>query len=197
LDQNDGLKDFYVIRDSGECVYHQSYVMENDKIEADQTIMSSFLSAIETFSSNVDLGAKMLETTNNRFIYHKDPKSEWLFVARTEKTVNPEDISSKLGTISGIVNSWLSKKFDGNVKIFQGVSNLIEEQFTPVPSQFFEITGKETISLSGIEEKVYSFLRFKGRSTISSISKLMRIPVQDAQNVTYSLRDKKYLTVCS
>lgn len=188
-----GLKDLYVLKDTGECVYHKTYGEE--KLEADQTIMSSFLSAIDTFSANVDLGAKILETTNNRFVYHKS--GEWLFIARTEKSVNPEEIADKLGKISSVVDTWIPSKWDGNVKIFQGVSTLVKELFSDSKPVHYEITGKEINNLNSVEEKIYSFLRFKGRSTISMISKLMRISELDVEKVTSDLYERKYLSSCS
>ena len=189
-----GLKDFYVIRESGECVFHKSYIKDFDRLDADQTIVSSFLSAINTFSTNVDLGAKMLETHRSKFVYHKN--GQWLFVARTEKSVNSDLISNKLDKISTQVNNWLPSQWDGNVGVFQGVTTLIKEQFINSNNVYYEITGKSIEDLSDVQEKVYSFLRFKGRSTITTIAKLMRIPEQDAEDVTMNLLNHHYLTTC-
>ena len=107
-----GLKDLYVLRDTGECVFHQNYAEKGDTHDQpDQTIMSSFLSAIETFSANVDNGTSMLETTNYRFVYHRN--QDYLYVARTKKSLNPSYVYSKLNRISEKVDTWLPKKWDG------------------------------------------------------------------------------------
>lgn len=196
LHNTGGLKDFYVLRESGECVFHKSYTSEADKIEADGTLMSSFLSAINAFAQNVDTGTKMLETDNFRFVYHKN--AEYIYVARTEKGTNAELIESKLDAISHQMESRIPAKFDGNVTIFQGVSSLIKEQFLMNgPKKFYEITGKGFQGLDSLEEKVYAFLRFKGRSQLSAIVKLMKIPEHKALKVTEQLMDKELVSSCS
>lgn len=191
-----GLKDLYVLRETGECVFHQSYSKNEDKIQADETIMSSFLSAIETFSVNVDNGTSILETTNFRFVYHR--KEDYLYVARTEKRMNPNYVYQRLSQISEEVNKWVPKKWDGSVKVFQGIGGLVTQHFdNSIFSKYYEITGKDSRSLSGVESKIYSFLRFRGRSKLSTIAKLMRIPEQDAQEVTQQLISNEYLSSCS
>ena len=158
--------------------------------------MSSFLSAINAFAQNVDTGTKLLETDNFRFVYHKN--AEYIYVARTEKGTNAEVIESKLDTISHQMEGVIPAKFDGNVKIFQGVTGLVKEQFlTNRTKKFYEITGKGFQGLDSIEEKVYAFLRFKGRSQISSIVKLMKIPEHKAMKVTKQLMDKELVSSCS
>ncbi|OLS20583.1 MAG: hypothetical protein HeimC2_36660 [Candidatus Heimdallarchaeota archaeon LC_2] len=192
-----GLKDLYVLRDTGECVFHQNYTEKNDsQNQPDQTIMSSFLSAIETFSANVDNGTSMLETTNYRFVYHRN--QDYLYVARTKKSLNPSYVYNKLNRISEKVETWLPKKWDGSVKVFQGISGLVVDEFIPSAlNTYYEITGKDSTELSGIESKIYSFLRFRGKSQLSTIAKLMRIPQKDAQEVTQHLLSDNYVSSCS
>ncbi len=191
-----GLKDLYVLRDTGECVFHQNYSETKEQVQADQTIMSSFLSAIETFSANVDNGTSMLETTNYRFVYHRN--RDYLYVARTKKSLNPGYVYNKLNQISGKVEEWLPKKWDGSVKVFQGIGGLVLDEFIPSAlNKYYEITGKDSTELSGIESKIYSFLRFRGRSQLSTIAKLMRIPEEDAQQVTQNLLSDDYVSSCS
>ncbi|MFV2015799.1 MAG: hypothetical protein ACC656_10245, partial [Candidatus Heimdallarchaeota archaeon] len=183
-------------RDSGECVFHQSYSQNTDQSQPDEIIMSSFLSAIETFSSNVDNGTTMLETTNFRFVYHR--KEDYLYVARTEKSLNPGYVYQRLNQISDKVNRWIPKKWDGSVKVFQGISGLVAQHFdNSTLDKYYEITGKDSSALSGVESKIYSFLRFRGRSKLSTIAKLMRIPETDAEEVTQQLLSEKYVSSCS
>ncbi|MHA2098927.1 MAG: hypothetical protein ACW99A_09585 [Candidatus Kariarchaeaceae archaeon] len=191
-----GLKDLYVLRDTGECVFYQNYSDSADQPAADEVIISSFLSAIETFSANVDNGTSMLETTNYRFVYHR--KEEYLYVARTEKRLNPKDVYRRLNNISEEVNKWAPKKFDGSIKIFQGISGLVVQHFdNSVLQKYYEITGKDSKELKGVESKIYSFLRFRGRAKLSDIAKLMRIPEKDAKEVTQRLLSDEYVSSCS
>ncbi len=183
------------MRDSGECVYHQSYE-ETDRLEADGTLISSFLSTIEAFSSNVDVGAKLLETANNRFVYHRS--GEFIYVARTQMDANADEIATVLNNVSQEVIKFLPEQWDGKVDRFEPVTALIEIQFDKSELEsFYEITGRGIDKLDGIEAKIYSFLRFRGRSTLSSISKLMKIPESDVVNVTNKLVEKEFLEACS
>ncbi|MHA2503441.1 MAG: hypothetical protein ACXAE3_11300 [Candidatus Kariarchaeaceae archaeon] len=191
----EGLRDVFIMRDSGECVYHQSYE-ETDRLEADGTLISSFLSTIEAFSSNVDVGAKLLETANNRFVYHRS--GEFIYVARTQMDANADEIATVLNNVSQEVIKFLPEQWDGKVDRFEPVTALIEIQFDKSELEsFYEITGRGIDKLDGIEAKIYSFLRFRGRSTLSSISKLMKIPESDVVNVTNKLVEKEFLEACS
>ena len=90
------------------------------------------------------------------------------------------------------------KKWDGSVKVFQGIGGLVADEFIPSAlNTYYEITGKDSTELSGIESKIYSFLRFRGKSQLSTIAKLMRIPQKDAQEVTQHLITDNYVSSCS
>ena len=193
--EDSGLRDVFIMRDSGECVYHQSYA-EKNKLNADGTHISSFLSTSEAFSSNVDVGAKMLETENYRFVYHR--LNDFIYVARTEKNVQPDSISSVLKLVSMEVQKTLPERWDGNCDRFSHVTELLDQQLDHSElNTLYEITGRGYKRLDGIEAKIYSFLRFRGRSSLSSIVKLMKLPESEVLKVTDDLVKNEYLEVCS
>ena len=191
----EGLEDVFVLRETGECVFYENY-SEQNKLMADETIISSFLSAIESFSSEVDKGTSMLETMNYRFVYHRN--NDYLYVARTQKNVSSNYVASKLDKISHIVQEWVPKEWDGCTTVFQGISSLVTDQFgAGVLNQYYDITGKDSSTLNGVDAKVYSFLRFRGRSKLSTIARLMKIPENDAQEVAERLMQNNYLSIMS
>jgi hypothetical protein len=188
------------MRSSGECVYHQSYNREkqnSDESTVDGTVMSSLLSTVEIFSTNVDQGgAKMLETANFRFIYHKN--DDFIYVARTIRDADPDRINQVLTTVSTEMKSILPEKWDGNVSKFSTVGEILEKQFSrPELNQYYEITGRAVKRLDGIEAKIYSYLRFRGRAQLGHIAKIMKIPENEAVQVTSKLVHDQYLEACS
>lgn len=186
------LLNVYVLRDSGECVFHQEYGDSADQVKSDSTIMSSFLSAIEMFSNDVDTGADMLETTNYRFVYQKN--NHFIYVARTKKAIDPEFYSERLKNIGERMSKYLPKEFDGNVTHFQRVVKMIEEEFFTVTSDsVFEFSGKYARDLKGEEMKIYSYLRLKGQANLRTISKMMSIPENRVHKITDELVNQKYL----
>ncbi|MDH5403161.1 MAG: hypothetical protein OEZ01_16675 [Candidatus Heimdallarchaeota archaeon] len=194
---NEGLKDLFIMRDSGECVYHKNFVNNiEEKLEFDGSLMSSFLTAIESFSCNVDQGAKMLETANYRFVYHR--KGEYIYVARVENKTDPSKISHTLSNISTGMLNYIPTVWTGSVESFKNVDSLLEKQLINQEyNRNYEITGKSYDQLNGNEAKIYSFLRFKGRSSLGNIIKLMKIPEQEAINITNKLVEEKFLNHCS
>ncbi len=184
------LLNIYVLKNSGECVYHNEY-SSSEKIQSDATIMSSFLSAIEMFSNDVDTGADMLETTNYRFVYHK--KDDFIYVARTKKQSNPRKYSQGLSNIANIMSSKIPK-FDGNVAPFRAITDIAEKEFFTASSEnIYEFSGKYAKDLKGDEMKIYSYLRLKGRANLRTISKMMSISEIKAGQIASSLAEKEYL----
>ncbi len=189
MNLDNGLKDIFVLRYSGECVFHHAYSQE-DQIEPDQAIMSSFLSAIESFSSEVDKGTEILEMTESRFIYHR--QNDFIYVARTNKTSNPDYFTRRLNHIASVVAVDLPEEWDGCTDAFRGVGNLIQDQFDEIDiNKNFEITGKFAKNLDDNERKVYSLLRFKGRASIRNIAALMKISNEDAFDIANQLSQKE------
>lgn len=187
-----GLKDIFIMKDSGECVFHQK-MSKTDDVEADQTVMSSLLSAIEIFSVNIDNGgAQMFETQNYRFIYHRN--NSWIYVARANKDVSPTYITKAFSNVSEKVKNILPTNWDGNVQIFQGVGGLLEQEFNNSYSGiFYEISNNPPKGSGRIENKIYSFLRFKGRASSEEIAKLMRVPEEEVNEVINKMIENRNL----
>lgn len=188
---SDNLLDIYILRESGECVYHNEYGDQDNTIKSDSTIMSSFLSAIEMFSNDVDTGADMLETANYRFVYHK--KKGFIYVARTKKGTDPSMYNKGLRIIANKMDKHLPDQFDGNVTHFRRVGNMIEDEFFSKPDGIFEFSGKYARDLSGDDMKIYSYLRLKGRANLRTISQMMSMNERDAYRIANKLVEKDYL----
>ena len=114
-----GLQDVFVLKDSGECVYHKEFGNESTRLKSDGTIVSSLLSTIGLFAESVDSAARSFETANFRFVYHK--KDDFLYVARTTKNVPASDIMEKLSTKSQTIY-WYATDFDlGYIRNILGI----------------------------------------------------------------------------
>ncbi|MCY3410364.1 MAG: hypothetical protein INQ03_01895 [Candidatus Heimdallarchaeota archaeon] len=190
--ENKDLLNVYVLRDSGECVYHQEYAQQEDKVQSDSTIMSGFLSAIEMFSNDVDTGADHLETNNYRFVYHK--QNEFIYVARTKKHVDPKIYSEGLAKIATKMTQYIPEKFNGNVAAFEQMTEMVEDEFIIKSTEsLYEFSGKYARDLKGDELKIYSYLRLKGRANLKTISQMMSIDQKRAFQITNELVEKEYL----
>lgn len=197
MQSNTDLLNIYVLRNSGECVFHNEYTNNEDsKVKSDSTIMSSFLSAIEMFANDVDTGADMLETTNYRFVYHK--KDDFIYVARTKKNTDPTKYSLGLTKIANMMSERIPENFNGNVKPFHAISDMAKDEFFDLPTEkLYIFSGKYAKDLEGDELKIYSYLRLKGRADLGTISKMLSISKSKVGMIADTLVEKEYFTMYS
>ncbi len=194
MNTTNDLKDIFILRYTGECVYYQNYD-NGESVQADQNLMSSFLSAIEIFSSEVDNNTEVLETTNYRFVYHR--KEDFIYVARTGKKVNPSYISNKLKKVSNEVKKFIPEFWDGSIEPFEQARPIIQKYlYSSYDDKYYDIAGKYVHDLPEEEMKIYSYLRLKGRSNIKKIAQLMKIDDEKAFEIAEKLRRARILVAC-
>ncbi len=194
----ESIQELYVVKDSGLCLFHTSF---NGKTEVDQTIVSSFLSAIETFSNNISTTVNRLAMKDFEFVYHRE--EDLIYVAKLANGVDAEEISRTLEKVSKEFKTHFLKDrvIDGDTRLFRVigklfVNNLLRNKRLIHPGTKLEISGEKR-RLSTSESKVFSILRLKGRLDISTISRLMKIPEDETINVTKNLLEKNVVLLCS
>ena len=170
-------------------MYHKSYAAES----YDPAIVSSFLSAISMFSSNFNDDAKMLETKNYRFVYHR--VGELIIVARVTRNISLDRVEQALERIAKTLREKIkfdSKTFNGSVREF----NMLDSEFD---KNTRDSLAQEDLKLeinprvrwwSGrneAERKVFSYVRFKGKASVKEIAKLMKVPEIEAWKAAQTL----------
>ena len=189
-------QDLYVIKDTGECLYHKS----NSSDSIDPAIVSSFLSAVEIFGQNVDAGAKLLQTGNSKFVYHH-LNDGMILVARVpiaSRTQQVEKILERLGKKIKQLGINLNN-FDGNVSSFKKLDDelsFFNDSSYPVKEVPLEINprlGFRLINGSELERKIYSLIRFKHRSNIKELASLLRTSETEVYTTIQKLVRKNIL----
>ena len=106
-------------------------------------------------------------------------------------------LEDRLNIISNEINKVLPEEWDGSTEYFENVPQLIQDQFYAFdPDQRYEISGKFAKNLDDNQAKVYGYLRFKGRATIRSIARLMKIPDNEAYAIASELTKNEFLISC-
>jgi len=195
----ESIQELYVVKDSGICLYHTKF--NKERSEVDETIVSSFLSAIETFSNNIATNVNRLAMKDFEFVYHRE--DELIYVAKLENGMDAERIIKSLETVSKEFKQHFLKDtvIDGDTRLFKVigklfVNNLKRQKRLIHPGSKFEISGEKR-RLSTSESKVFSILRLRGRLDISTISRLMKIPENETINVTKNLLQKNVILMCN
>jgi hypothetical protein len=171
------IQDLYVVEDSGVCVYHSSISNDYDKV--DDTIVSSFLSAIETFSNNIQSNVNKLTMNDFEFIYHRDNKL--LFVARIKNGIDEQGVFNLLKRISSkfFAITDLIQPFTGDISQFKVIGDLLLDELNQTHDlihrkSIFEISGRRDKISNQLESRIYAILRLKGRITVSQICEFLK-----------------------
>lgn len=193
------IHELYVVQDSGVCLYHKSFSDASKAV--DETIISSFLSAIETFSNNFDSSVHKLSLRDFDFIYHRE--GELIYVVKAVHGVDDIAVVKALSLVGKDFrqNYLKDKELNGDVRAFKVIgklfiNHLLFNRSVVHRGSKFEISGKiEKITHPG-ESKIYAILRLRGRLDIATISSLMKIPEDETIRLTKSLMDRKLVTHC-
>ena len=119
--------------DSGIKLLYKSFL----KTDADEDIVSGFLSAFHQFSMvEFNQSLESLEMGGLRWIYILDPSYHLLFVAADTKDVKTEILMGRLNAIKNAFidrfkSVWLNreKTWDGNVNVFLPFINTVEDYY--------------------------------------------------------------------
>lgn len=193
------LFDLYVVQESGVCVYHKK-LAENNELNADEMIVSGFLSAIDAFSSNIETRVHKLALEDFQFIYYRN--NDLIYIVRAKNEVDDDFMVNCLQSVSAEFYETYkhSKGFNGDVHVFQTIGELFLNNLRRTRNEIslhshFEITGKRADNLTPHEAKIYSFLRLKGRNDLLTISKKMQIPEKQSIKLAKRLVEQDLLVV--
>ncbi len=183
------LQDLYVIKNTGECLYHKSFT-ENT---FDPAIVSSFLSAISMFSENLNEEAHLLETRSFRFVYHS--LGELILVARVSRETPVHLVEEKLEQIAQSLKKRIkfdSRSFDGSVTEFNKLDREVEtraKETLETEKLKLEVNPRVRtwVGRNDVEQKVFSYVRFKGKASLKEIVRLMRLPEMEAWKAAQTL----------
>ncbi len=192
------LNDIFIIHENGYCLHHESYGDSN--FEVDGVVISGFLSAIETFSSSLDKGAKKLETTNYKFLYHRF--KDLIYIARVPKNIEDMMIHHFLEDIAKKMALLIPKSIDlnGNVEPFKIIGQLVHQYFSnhqsiiTLDSQL-EISGKYERIRNINEAKIFSYLRLKGRTKLSKVIQALKLGEEKAILATKNLIERDLISI--
>ncbi len=187
------VHDVFVISEEGLCLYHENF--GNSSFEVDGVVISGFLSAIETFSHSVDVGAKKLETKNYKFIYHRF--KNLIYIARVSKGIEDSTVSECLQYVAQRVEKLVPSDcvVTGNIEPFKIITSLLHQYFVKNRSvltlgSFLEISGEIAPIKDPVQAKIYSYVRLKGRLELSKVVKTLRMSEDHALEATKKLVDQ-------
>ncbi len=191
------LHNLWIAKNTGECLFHKKY----GRMDHDENLITSFLSAIEIFAQNVDTGCDLLQTKNYKFIYVTG--NNVVIVACVDADDNDEsDVRNDLISIQGEFHSRYANElidWRGRIEHFASMSDFVDEHLNKYSSNLSNVGNRRLelapmivkkqikFKLSQQQEKVISLLKYKGTATLNDIVKLMKLTEPDAEKATRTL----------
>jgi len=190
------LHNLWIAKDTGECLFHKKY----GSIDHDENLITSFLSAIEIFAQNVDVGCDLLQTKNYKFIYVTGTNT--VTVACVDVNDDESDVRNDLISIQVEFHSRYANElidWRGRIEHFSSMSSFVDDHLSKYSSDLSNIGNRRLeltpmivkkqmkFKLSQQQEKVISLLKYKGTATLNDIVKLMKLTEPDAEKATRAL----------
>jgi len=84
--------ELWILNEAGICLFNY-----NPSVEIDLTVFSGFLSAINAFGETItQQRIQNIDFISETFVFHHDPSSRLLFIARAPRTISDKLIREKL-----------------------------------------------------------------------------------------------------
>ncbi len=182
------IHNVWIAKESGECLFHRRY----GNITAEENIVTSFLSAMDSFASEFAGAAVSFKTTNYRFFFRSIKGAKLIVASDAEDTEAP--IRRSMDIIANTVDmsySSIMPEWEGSLMEFEPLISVVDAEFQDSSSWhklMFQLrTDVNTQVFSGCERKIVSLLKFKGKATLGDIMRYMNLSRNEAENAAKSL----------
>ncbi len=99
------IKELYIMADSGLPLYHYSFISQ---INADETLFSGFITAIQSFMNEINIGsAKYFQTSDNDIYIRNVKKIAYVLIIDTQSDISRDKLDKLLDEIENKVGSEL------------------------------------------------------------------------------------------
>jgi len=196
------LHNLYVIKNSG-CVFHKKI---DGKYVIDADLVCGFLSAVETFSSELRDRIKVIEMERFKFVYEVSDLNEFIFVVQSDSEDDLEEVYKRLKSFK----RFFEEEFDGEWERWNGrlpprarAEGLTEkwlggETFRSKKDDFLQtfvpvarLRRRET--LSPAEVKVLNYAFWRGRMRLTDLVNDLCLHENLARDVANDLIEKGFL----
>ena len=159
----------YIIKKTGECLFSRIY----DKNGVDEALISGFLSAMQSFVSEISGDyIRTLKTGNVKFVYNL--AKDLIFVFCVDLDEDEEKLRTKidrtqsvfLNEFSGVVEGW-----DGQISIFEPFKAAVDDIVT-------DLVKVSVIGFGGV-----------GKTTILKLIMKEEVPVQHIPTIAVDIKD--------
>ena len=159
----------YIIKKTGECLFSRIY----DKNGVDEALISGFLSAMQSFVSEISGDyIRTLKTGNVKFVYNL--AKDLIFVFCVDLDEDEEKLRTKidrtqsvfLNEFSGVVEGW-----DGQTSIFEPFKAAVDDIVT-------DLVKVSVIGFGGV-----------GKTTILKLIMKEEVPVQHIPTIAVDIKD--------